>query len=523
MRQKIGRYEIKSELGRGGMATVYLAHDPTFQRDVAIKILPREFLHDPTFRARFQREARTVGQLEHPAIVPVYDVGEEDSQPYLVMRYLGGGSLTERLTDEPMPLKEVISIINRIGPALDEAHRQGVIHRDLKPDNLLFDHRGDVFITDFGIAKISQGASTKLTSGGVVIGTPAYLSPEQANGDTLDGRSDIYALGVLLFQMLTGRLPYQADNAIGYILKHITEPVPNILVLNPNLPRRCHQVMVQAMAKSPDDRYATAGTFTNAFIQAVDPTAWPDMDIALGETPEQKSQAAVSEPVQDAVTPPIKKLSTAPLSDKPDMKITCPKCRAVNSRDKRFCRICGTRLKIDCIRCHTENTIESTHCDNCGAPFKQLHASRQKSTQARQQAVVQRTDDVRISQARQLRDTLRILVGDLDNRRKRENALRQLNMLNKKAFDILWEILLNDRDIESRLETAKVLGMICKRSDLKQNIRKQAVEALVDVLNDPEPRMRQQVQADLQEMGEDRSREVSDIFNGILGWLKGNE
>ncbi len=202
---KFGRYEIKRELGRGGMASVYHAWDPRFMRDVALKVLPREFLHDPQFRARFEREARTIAQLEHAAIVPVYDFGEQDGQPYIVMRYMPGGSLAGRLAKGSLTLEQSAIILKRIARGLDKAHAQGIIHRDLKPDNILFDEDDNAYIADFGIAKLAE-TTTNLTQG--IIGTPAYMSPEQARGSrTIDKRSDIYALGVILFEMLSGQRP----------------------------------------------------------------------------------------------------------------------------------------------------------------------------------------------------------------------------------------------------------------------------------------------------------------------------
>jgi serine/threonine-protein kinase len=153
--EKIGRYEIKGELGRGGMATVYRAHDPRFEREVALKVLPREMLHDSQFRVRFEREAKTVAMLEHQAIVPVYDVGEEDGQPYFVMRYMTGGSLSDRMKQGPIDFRETTRILSRIASALDEAHAKKIIHRDLKPGNILFDSHNDPYISDFGIAKFT--------------------------------------------------------------------------------------------------------------------------------------------------------------------------------------------------------------------------------------------------------------------------------------------------------------------------------------------------------------------------------
>jgi serine/threonine-protein kinase len=254
----IGRYEIRSEIARGGMATVYHAYDPRFERDVAIKVLPRALLHDPQFRTRFEREAKTIALLEHPAIVPVYDFGEEDGQPYIVMRYMSGGSLTDRLRQGPISLQETAQIIARLAPALDAAHARQIIHRDLKPGNILFDQYGNAYLSDFGIARTSTGAAVTLT-GESILGTPGYMSPEQVQGEkTLDGRSDIYALGVLIFQMLAGRTPYQADTPAKVMMMHLLQPIPDILEIRTDLPAGVNALIHRAMAKQPEDRYATA-------------------------------------------------------------------------------------------------------------------------------------------------------------------------------------------------------------------------------------------------------------------------
>jgi len=256
--EKIGRYEIKAELGRGGMATVYHGYDPRFEREVAVKVLPPELLHsDPQFKLRFEREAKIIAQLEHPSIVPVYDVGDEGGQPYFVMRYMNGGSLSERIKAKVMSIEEAARILGQIAPGLDEAHSKGIVHRDLKPSNILFDSKGTPYISDFGIAKLSQ-AQTSSVTGSAIIGTPAYMAPEQASGETVDGRSDIYALGIILFEMLTGRQPYEADTPMAIAIKHITDPVPHILEANPNLPSDVEHIIQVAMAKNKDDRFATA-------------------------------------------------------------------------------------------------------------------------------------------------------------------------------------------------------------------------------------------------------------------------
>jgi serine/threonine protein kinase len=263
MPDKIGRYEIIEEIGRGGMATVFKAYDPRFKREVALKVLPPQFLHDPTFRARFEREAQTLAAIEHPAIVPVYDYGDEAGQPYLVMRYMQGGSLSDQLRKGALTLQESSRILARLAPALDEMHARGIIHRDLKPGNILFDQYHNAFITDFGIARLAE-ATTTLT-GDSIVGTPAYMSPEQARGDSdIDGRSDIYALGAILFEMLTGKQPYQATTPMGIVMKHITEPVPRIREVNADLPPACDLLIDRAMAKDRTQRFQTVGELVSA-------------------------------------------------------------------------------------------------------------------------------------------------------------------------------------------------------------------------------------------------------------------
>jgi serine/threonine-protein kinase len=262
--EKIGIYEVKAELGRGGMATVYRAYDPRFEREVAVKVLPSELLHaDPQFRLRFEREAKIIAQLEHSAIVPVYDVGEADGQPYFVMRYMNGGSLSDRIKAGVMSVEEAARILGIIAPGLDEAHSKGIVHRDIKPSNILFDKREIPYISDFGIAKLSQAQAGNVT-GSAIIGTPAYMAPEQAQGDEIDGRADIYALGIILYEMVTGRQPYEADTPMAVAIKHITDPVPHILDANPKLPEGMETIIQTAMAKDKNDRYSTAVEMTNA-------------------------------------------------------------------------------------------------------------------------------------------------------------------------------------------------------------------------------------------------------------------
>jgi serine/threonine protein kinase len=261
--EKFSRYEIREVLGQGGMATVYRAYDPLFEREVALKILKQELLANPHIRERFERETKIIARLEHAAIVAVYDVGHDKDQLFFVMRYMAGGSLSDRIQNKSMSFSEITFIIRRVAAALDYAHEKGVIHRDLKPGNILFDEYNNPYISDFGIAKISQ-SSIKLTSSGI-IGTPTYMSPEQAQGEDVDGRSDIYSLGVILFEMLSGKTPYEATTPLGMAFKHAAEPVPHILKVNPSLPPGVETVIEKVMTKDREQRYSTGEEFASDF------------------------------------------------------------------------------------------------------------------------------------------------------------------------------------------------------------------------------------------------------------------
>lgn len=262
--ETIGRYQVVKELGRGGMGRVLLAFDPSVERQVAIKVLPRQFVEHPNARARFLREAKTVAGLEHNAIVPLYDFGEDDGEPYLVMRMLPGGTLTQRIRNKGrLSVGETVNILERIGAALDFAHSQGLVHRDVKPDNVLFDQQGDAFLSDFGIVKLDE-SDTALT-GANIIGTPAYISPEQAIGNVEVGpASDIYSLGVMAYQMLSGDLPFRADTPMQMAMRHINDPAPDITDQSAELDAALGPILRRAMAKQPENRFKNAGEFVQA-------------------------------------------------------------------------------------------------------------------------------------------------------------------------------------------------------------------------------------------------------------------
>lgn len=262
---RIGRYKIIEEIGRGGMAAVFLAIDPLIQRQVAVKVLAPHLLRtDPKFYDRFQQEAETIAALEHSAVIPIYDFGHQDDLTYIVMRYMPGGTLEDRLNKGALPLEEVGFILERIGAALAEAHEKGILHRDIKPANILFNGRNEPFLSDFGTAKNMQ-SSKGLTGTGVMIGTAEYMSPEQIEGNkSLDGRTDIYALGIVLYFMLTGELPFKGDSIISVVMAQLNDPVPSVLDTLPTLQEPWDDILQTALAKKPEDRYQTVDELVQA-------------------------------------------------------------------------------------------------------------------------------------------------------------------------------------------------------------------------------------------------------------------
>jgi WD40 repeat protein len=266
--KQFGTYQITGALGEGGMAAVYKAYQTSVDRTVAIKVLPRQLASDPEFVSRFKREALLLAKLQHPHILPVFDYGESEGYTYLVMPFITGGTLTAQLSALPTPLSTIRKIISQLGDALDYAHTRGLVHRDIKPSNVLIDEGGNCLLSDFGIAKIVEGTS-RLTSSGAIIGTPYYMSPEQGSGRKIDARTDVYALGVMLFEMATGRVPYMAETPVAVIFKHIQDPLPIPRQFNPALPEAVEKVIVTALAKRPEDRYQTAGDLVRALQAAI--------------------------------------------------------------------------------------------------------------------------------------------------------------------------------------------------------------------------------------------------------------
>ena len=290
---RLGPYEIIEEIGKGGMATVFRAFQPSVGRFVAVKVIHRSIAMDSTALERFQREARTIARLEHPHLLPVYDFDGIHDPPYIVMRYLEGGTLRDVLDREgSLPMVDTSHMLRQISNALDYAHRQGVIHRDIKPSNIMIDQEGNAFLTDFGVARMmsygAEGVGATLTQSGYAVGTPGYMSPEQGMGlDNVDLRADIYSLGVMTFEMLTGRLPFEGETPMAAILKHINDPIPSVRTLNPMVTEDIDAMLQKTMAKLPEGRYATAGEFAEEFARASGRVSGPLRPTTVRKAAEQ--------------------------------------------------------------------------------------------------------------------------------------------------------------------------------------------------------------------------------------------
>jgi predicted Ser/Thr protein kinase len=302
-------YDLEKELGRGGMAVVYKGRDKQLEREVAIKVLPFSLSFDAEFVERFQREARTAGKLEHPNIIPIYRVGKSGRVIYFVMKFIRGKSLSAVIEARgALPVPETKRFLIEASRALGYAHKHGIVHRDIKPDNIMFDELGQAIVADFGIAKAQSGA--KLTGTGMSIGTPHYMSPEQARAQNLDGRSDIYSLGVVGYQALTGRVPFDGEDSFSIGYKHIMEELPTP-PLDTAEQREMFAVVQRMMAKKPDDRFQTAEELIQA-LEAVGGGASSGSMTDMSTMPTRAIEP-MKAPTAKGAAPPMAGMATAPL------------------------------------------------------------------------------------------------------------------------------------------------------------------------------------------------------------------
>jgi serine/threonine-protein kinase len=401
---RIGHYIIQEPLGQGGMARVYKGYQEHLDRTVAIKVLPSYYAADPNFVNRFKREAQAMARLSHPNIVTIHDAGEQDGRLYIVMAYMSGGTLKHRM-DHQMELAEALPVVRQIAEALNYAHERSIIHRDVKPVNVLLDGEGRAVLSDFGIAKVMESAEHHLTRPGAGVGTPEYMSPEQCRGSGVSPRSDIYALGVMVYEMLTCRTPFQADNYTALAHAHIYEPVPPPTLFNPRISLPVQGVILRALAKEPAQRFRLATDLAAALEYAASESSaganggmnWPFGGEVRGvrqttvlicsycgtmSKPHMNfcrrcgQSLSGIEPRMVTVAAPGQGRA-ASFSQLGPWTQTCPACQAPNAPVSKFCTKCGNRLPgtsveagavmLTCAACGTQNLPGRNFCTRCGS------------------------------------------------------------------------------------------------------------------------------------------------------------
>lgn len=328
--QMFDQYRIDKFIGAGGMAAVYQAFDTKLERNVAIKVLP-QYSQTQEYINRFEREAKAMAQLFHPNIVSVHDFGNQDGNLFLVMDLITGGTLEKRLKGLPVPYVEVVRFLLPVVYALGYAHRHGVVHRDVKPANILMDNDKRPVLSDFGIAKVATGNNEPITRTGVGLGTPDYIAPEQGLGKHVDGRADIYSLGVIFYEMLTGSKPYTEGHGMQIMMMHIMDPFPHPTVKVPELPAQVEKTLLKMVEKSPEDRYQTMAQVANA-LQELQPS-----DSSVSNMSGLFTEESIGRALK-----------------RPNPSSSCPQCKSATYPNDKFCSQCGTPLP-------QEDTEEKKH------------------------------------------------------------------------------------------------------------------------------------------------------------------
>ncbi len=354
--KSLGHFRIVERIGAGGMATVFKAYQPTLDRYVAIKVLPAYHSRDPIFVKRFEQEARSVAKLAHPNIVQIHDFGEQENITYIVMEYVDGGTLKDRLK-KPLPVGEAIDSMIQAAEGLACAHRNGIIHRDVKPANMLLRKDGHLLLSDFGIAKMLEG-TTQLTRVGTGIGTPQYMSPEQGTGLAVDRRSDIYSLGITFFHCLTGHVPFTADNPLTITVKHMQDPLPVEMLITAGIPSPIIQVVQQMTAKQPYERYQSMEALIDALTNAVAVST-----IALPRSGRLGMASLINQPYSQPNQP------SQPL---PPSTPGGP----ASSPQQGMGEVGQGAITIPCFRCGAPNPSIRLYCTSCGYELSDKYASR---------------------------------------------------------------------------------------------------------------------------------------------------
>lgn len=393
----LGGCQIIELLGEGGMARVYRAHQANLDRDVAVKVLPPYYAADRNFVRRFQQEAQALARFSHPNIVIIHDAGQEHNLLYIIMEYISGGNLRDYISPQMKP-SEITRIIREVASALSYAHERGIVHRDVKPVNVLMDQSRRAVLSDFGIAKVLASISA-MTRSGAGVGTPEYMSPEQCKGIQVDARADIYALGVMLYEMLTGHTPFEADNYTALAHSHIYEQPPNPSRYNPRISPAVQAVTLKALAKAPEDRFQSAMDMAITLEQAMAaqqplPAAerYPSQGPMMGDrAPQSGGQLLICPRCQQRNYPNQRFCSSCGLAFDggrpagavsshmatvqravPSGGVTCPDCKTANGPLDKFCTSCGANLLRGvpgrkCFKCGVQNGPGVRFCTSCGS------------------------------------------------------------------------------------------------------------------------------------------------------------
>ena len=356
--KSLGQFRILEHIGAGGMASVFKAYQPTLDRYVAIKVLPAYHARDPIFVKRFTQEARSVAKLAHPNIVQIHDFGEQDNITFIVMEYVESGTLKDRLKERQLTVPEAVDFVIQAAEGLGCAHSHGIIHRDVKPANMLLRKDGHLLLSDFGIAKILEG-TVNLTRVGTGIGTPQYMSPEQGTGQPVDRRSDIYSLGIVLYHALTGRVPFTADSPLSITVKHLNDPIPVEILRAKGVPQPIEQVLLKMTAKSPVERYQTTDELIEALTRALTAAQLTLPRWRTGLKPIESPRQAVEMPGvfspqssnigggSGLVSQPLAPVSLPSISNLRQQQmvtVPCFRCGSANQSDRLFCTSCGYEL-----------------------------------------------------------------------------------------------------------------------------------------------------------------------------------